>query len=76
MMVKSGLEFILEIDRAPSKIPANLPGQFSPTGQIFLHWAAATLKAKNDQKWLYNCHLSVSFISDQRVFTKRLERAK
>ena len=33
-----------EIDRAPSEIPANLPGQFSPTGQIFLHWAAATLK--------------------------------
>ena len=33
-----------EIDRAPSEIPANLPSQFSPTGQIFLHWAAATLK--------------------------------
>ena len=33
-----------EIDRAPSEIPANLPGQFSPTGQIFLYWAAATLK--------------------------------
>ena len=33
-----------QIDRAPSEIPANLPGQFSPTGQIFLHWAAATLK--------------------------------
>ena len=29
-----------EIDRAP----ANLPGQFSQSGQIFLHWAAATLK--------------------------------
>ena len=33
-----------EIDRAPSEIPANLSGQFSPSGQIFLHWAAATLK--------------------------------
>ena len=33
-----------EIHRAPSEIPASLPGQFSPTGQIFLHWAAATLK--------------------------------
>ena len=33
-----------EIDGAPSEIAANLPGQFSPTGQIFLHWAAATLK--------------------------------
>ena len=26
------------------EIPANLPGQFSLSGQIFLHWAAATLK--------------------------------
>ena len=33
-----------EIDQAPSEIPANLPGQFSPNGQTFLHWAAATLK--------------------------------
>ena len=33
-----------EIHRAPSEIPANLTGQFSPTGQIFLHWAAANLK--------------------------------
>ena len=44
-MVKSGLEFFyFEILRAPSEIPANLPGQFSQYGQIFLHWAAATLK--------------------------------
>jgi hypothetical protein len=28
---------------AASKILANLPGQFSLSGQIFLHWAAATL---------------------------------
>ena len=28
----------------PSEIPANLQGQFSLSGQIFLHWAAATLK--------------------------------
>ena len=27
-----------------TKIPANLPDQFSRSGQIFLHWAAATLK--------------------------------
>ena len=33
-----------EIDRAPSEIPAKLPGQFGHSGQIFLHWAAATLK--------------------------------
>ena len=38
----SGIYF--EIHRAPSEIPANLPGQFSPIGQIFWHWAAATLK--------------------------------
>ena len=33
-----------QIDRAPSEIPANLPGQFSPNGQIFWHWAAAAPK--------------------------------
>ena len=41
MMVKSGLDFFyFEIHRAPSEIPANLPGQFSLSGQIFLHWTA------------------------------------
>ena len=43
MMVKSGLEFILKLTE-PLQIPAKLPGQFSHCGQIFLHWAAATLK--------------------------------
>ena len=44
-MVKSGLEFFyFEILSAPSEIPANLPGQFSHSGQIVLHWAVATLK--------------------------------
>jgi hypothetical protein len=44
MMVKSGLEsFILKF-LAPFEIPANQPGQFSLSGQIFLHWAAVTLK--------------------------------
>ena len=38
----SGIYF--EIHLAPSEIPGKLPGQFSPSGQIFLHWAAATLK--------------------------------
>ena len=37
--------FFFEIPRAPSEIPANQSGQFSPSGQIFLHWAAATLLA-------------------------------
>ena len=45
MMVKSGLDFsYFEILLAPLEIPANLPGQFSLSGQIFLHCAAATLK--------------------------------
>jgi hypothetical protein len=45
MMKKSGLDKIyFEILRAPSEMPANQPGQFSLSGQIFLHWAAATLK--------------------------------
>jgi len=44
MMVKSGLKNYLKIPHAPSEIPANQPGQFSLSGQIFLHWAAATLK--------------------------------
>ena len=43
-MVKSGLEFIILKFKEPSEIPSNLPGQFSPSGQIFLHWAGATLK--------------------------------
>ena len=42
--MKNGLDFLFEIHRAPSEIPTNLPGQFSPSGQICLHWAAATLK--------------------------------
>jgi hypothetical protein len=41
---KWSLEKYFEIPRAPSEIPANLPGQFSLSGQIFLHWADATLK--------------------------------
>ena len=36
--------FYFEILLAPSELPANLPGQFSLSGQLFLHWAAATLK--------------------------------
>ena len=36
--------FYFEIHGAPSEISANVPGQFSLPGQIFLHWAAATHK--------------------------------
>jgi hypothetical protein len=39
-MVKNGLDSFLK----STKPPANLPGQFCLSGQIFLHWAAATLK--------------------------------
>ena len=44
MMVKSGLEFFVLKLNEPLQIPADLPGQFSHPGQIFLRWAAATLK--------------------------------
>ena len=43
MIVKSGLESILKFTK-PVQTPAKLPSQFSHSGQIFLHWAAATLK--------------------------------
>ena len=54
MIVKSGLEFILKFtEPLQVEIPASLPGQFSPTGQIFWHWAAATrlvnFKIKNSR---------------------------
>ena len=41
-------EIYFEIHRAPSEIPTNLSGQFSPNGQIFWHWAAATLKGRGE----------------------------
>ena len=69
-MVKSGLFFYFEILRAPSEVPANLPGQFSLSGQIFLHWAAATLKGhvgfQNEKKNLD--HFSPSFLSQKWLF--------
>ena len=37
-----------EIHRAPSEIPANLSGQFSLSGQIFLHWTVVTLKGLSE----------------------------
>ena len=44
-MGKTGLDFFyFEVLLAPSEVPANLPGQFSLSGQIFLLWAAASLK--------------------------------
>ena len=43
MIVKSGLDFFFYFE-APLELPDNLPAQFSLSGQIFLHWAATTLK--------------------------------
>ena len=44
LSLKKWSRIYFEIDQAPSEIPAKLPGQFGQSGQIFLHWAAATLK--------------------------------
>ena len=41
---KKWFRIYFEIHRVPSEIPAKLLGQFGHSGQIFLHWAAATLK--------------------------------
>ena len=47
--VKSGLEFFhFEIHAGPSEISANLPSQFSVSGQIFLHLAEASLKGHGE----------------------------
>ena len=45
-MVKSGLEFFILKLNEPLQgyLLINLPGQFNLSGQIFLHWVAATLK--------------------------------
>ena len=64
-MVKSGLDFFyFEIHQAPSEMPANLPGQFSLSGQIFLHLAATTLKDVVEFQNEKNLdHFSPSFLS-------------
>ena len=41
---KKWLRIYFEIHRPPSEIPGKLPGQFGHPGQLFWHWAAATLK--------------------------------
>ena len=43
--MKSGLEKkYFETPQWPSEIPANLPGPFSCSWQIYLQWAAASVK--------------------------------
>ena len=56
---KKWYRIYFEIHRAPSEIPSKLPGQFGLSGQIFLHWAAATLKGLlqfQNQKMLTTFH--------------------
>ena len=52
--------------RATWEIPANLPGKFSLSGQIFLHWAAANLKGLVNFKIKILDHFSLSFSSQKR----------
>ena len=52
-----------EIHRAPSEIPVKLPGQFGHSGQIFLHWAAATLKGSVNFTIKSLDHFLPSFLS-------------
>ena len=66
MMMKSGLQFFyFEILQAPSEIPANLPGQFSLSGQICLHWAVATLKGLVGFQTKSPDHFSSSFLTQK-----------
>ena len=71
MMVKSGLEFILKLTK-PLQIPAKLPGQFGHSGQIFLHWAAATLKGLGEFQNKAMGHFLPLFLS-KKVSISRLE---
>ena len=70
MMVKNGLElFHFEILPVPSEFPADLPRQFSLSGQIFLHWAAATLKELVEFQNKKNLdHFSPSFLTQKCWF--------
>ena len=69
MMVKSGLDFFyFEILRVPSEIAANLPGQFTHSGQMFLHWAAAFLKGHVGFQKKYNTTISPSSLSQKYLF--------
>ena len=70
MTLKSGIDFFLyEIEQTPSEIPANLQGQFSLSGPIFLHWAATTLKGLVQFQNKKNLdHYSPSFLSQKWSF--------
>ena len=64
-MVVKKFSIFFEIQRWPSEIPANLPGQFSLSGQNVLHWAAATLKAIMEFWTKIRDHFSPSFFSQK-----------
>ena len=71
MMVRSGLVFILiEILLAPSELPANMPGQFSLSGQLFLHWAAATLKGLVEFQNIKNRQLLTIIFNSKMVVSR------
>ena len=68
MMMKSVLVFYFEILLAPSELPANLPGQFRLGGQLFLHWAAATLKGLVEFQNKKLDHFSPSYLTQKGWF--------
>ena len=45
---KKRSKIYFEHQRAPTEIPAELPGQFSHSRRMLLHWAAATLKGLDE----------------------------
>ena len=54
--------------RATWEIPANLPGKFSLSGQIFLHWTAATLKGLVEFQNKKLDHFSPSYLTQKCWF--------
>ena len=64
-MVKWSRIFYFEIHQAPSEIAAKMPGQFSHSGQIFLHLAVATLKGLSEK---ILDHFSPSFFNQKCQF--------
>ena len=75
MMVKSGLVFFhFEILPAPSELPANLLGKFSLSGQqLFLHWAAATLKGLVEFQNKKKLDLFFTIIFNSKMVVSRSE---
>ena len=64
--------FYFEIHRAPSEIPAKLPCQFGHSWQIFLYWAAASLKGLGEFQNKMSRPL-FTFIFNQKIVITRLE---